>query len=152
MRSDEQERSFCELREKLIRILGVPTVNRLIERAVVEIGRAHPAMAGLRCDGDRVGSCLPHPNAHRPVSPRLTRVRLLVELHAMTDSQLIEGITIDARAIEQYFVVRIERLNEPVCSVLNEPLDVSGGHSTVSFAKNHSKAAPCSKRPAAHAT
>lgn len=54
MRSDEQERSFCELREKLIRILGVPTVNRLIERAVVEIGRAHPAMAGLRCDGDQI--------------------------------------------------------------------------------------------------
>lgn len=48
------EEQLTTLRERLIRILGVPTVNRLIERAVVEIGRAHPALQGLRCDGDRM--------------------------------------------------------------------------------------------------
>ena len=53
-RRDDEERGFRELREKLIRILGVPTVNRLIDRAVLEIGRVHPAMTFLRCDGDEI--------------------------------------------------------------------------------------------------
>src|SRR5205085_9120425 len=52
---EEQEQGFRELHEKLIRILGVPTVNRLIDRAVMEIARVHPAMAFLRCDGDEIG-------------------------------------------------------------------------------------------------
>jgi hypothetical protein len=53
-RREDEERGFRELREKLIRILGVPTVNRLIDRATTEIARVHPAMALLRCDGDEM--------------------------------------------------------------------------------------------------
>lgn len=48
------EASFTRLRERLIRVLGVMTVNRLIDRAVVEIARAHPAIANLRCEDDEV--------------------------------------------------------------------------------------------------
>jgi hypothetical protein len=49
---DYYEEKFVELRERLIRVLGVPTVNRLIDRAVAEISRPHPAMATLRCEDD----------------------------------------------------------------------------------------------------
>ncbi len=48
------ETSFDDLRESLIRVLGAPTVNRLVDRAVTEIARAHPGIASLRCQGDEV--------------------------------------------------------------------------------------------------
>ena len=48
------ETAFTELRERLIRVLGAPTVTRLIERAVVEISAAHPGIASLRCDDNTV--------------------------------------------------------------------------------------------------
>jgi hypothetical protein len=44
------EGEFNQLREKLIRILGMPTVDRLIERSVVEIAGAHPSVAGLKIE------------------------------------------------------------------------------------------------------
>jgi len=50
--TDYYEQQFVELRERLVRILGLPTVNRLVERAVAEIARAHPAVAKLRITGD----------------------------------------------------------------------------------------------------
>ena len=48
------ESAFTELRERLIRVLGAPTVTRLIERAVAEISAAHPRIASLRCDDNTV--------------------------------------------------------------------------------------------------
>ena len=48
------EAQFCELRERLIRILGVLTVNRLLERAIVEIGRADPAVLAIRINDESV--------------------------------------------------------------------------------------------------
>jgi hypothetical protein len=48
------ENQFKDLRERLIRVLGAPTVNRLVERAVTEITRAHPTMAALRSEDDRL--------------------------------------------------------------------------------------------------
>ena len=51
---ENYEDSFRELREKLIRILGTPTVNRLIERAAIEIEQPHPAMRHLRCEDDEI--------------------------------------------------------------------------------------------------
>jgi hypothetical protein len=45
---------FTELRERLIRVLGAPTVNRLIDRSVAEISRAHPGIASLRCEDDEL--------------------------------------------------------------------------------------------------
>lgn len=48
------ENQFKELRERLIRVLGAPTVNRLIERAVTEISRAHPTMSGLRSEDEHM--------------------------------------------------------------------------------------------------
>ena len=44
------ERQFVELQERLVRILGAPTVTRLLERAVTEIRSAHPALGALRSD------------------------------------------------------------------------------------------------------
>jgi hypothetical protein len=48
------ERSFDQLRERLLRVLGTPTVNTLIERSTIEIGKAHPAVAALRCKDDSI--------------------------------------------------------------------------------------------------
>lgn len=48
------ETSFGELRERLVRVLGAPTVNRLVDRAVAEISRSHPAISSLRCQDDEV--------------------------------------------------------------------------------------------------
>lgn len=48
------ETSFADLRERLIRVLGAPTVNRLVDRAVAEISRAHPGISSLRCRDDEV--------------------------------------------------------------------------------------------------
>jgi hypothetical protein len=48
------ETSFSELRERLIRVLGSPTVNRLIDRAVVEMAQAHPQMSSLQCEDDDI--------------------------------------------------------------------------------------------------
>lgn len=48
------EQQFLDLHERLIRILGVLTVNRLLHRACVEIGRAHPAVLKIRCDEDSI--------------------------------------------------------------------------------------------------
>ena len=52
--SSYYEAQFCELRERLIRILGVLTVNRLLERAIVEIGRADPAVLAIRVNEECV--------------------------------------------------------------------------------------------------
>jgi hypothetical protein len=51
---DYYEASFVDLRERLIRVLGSATVNRLVERSVVEIRGAHPGIEGLRCEDDEV--------------------------------------------------------------------------------------------------
>ena len=48
------EKTFVELRERLIRVLGIPTVNRLVDRAVTEIRGVHPGIASLRCDDEGV--------------------------------------------------------------------------------------------------
>lgn len=48
------EVSLIELRERLIRVLGTPTVNSLIDRSVIEITQAHPALASLHIDDDRL--------------------------------------------------------------------------------------------------
>jgi hypothetical protein len=39
--------SFAELRERLIRVLGAPTVDKLVDRAISEIRQVHPAIASL---------------------------------------------------------------------------------------------------------
>jgi hypothetical protein len=52
--SDYYEQSFLRTRERLIRVLGAPTVDRIISRAVREIEHAHPAIAFLRCDDHEV--------------------------------------------------------------------------------------------------
>ena len=44
------ERDFTQLRERLIRVLGMPTVDRLIERSAVEIARVHPAAGKVRIE------------------------------------------------------------------------------------------------------
>ena len=67
--SDAHEQTFRELREKLIRILGVQTVNRLIERAVLEIALVHPGLASLRVQGDDIElEAVHHDLAGRPES------------------------------------------------------------------------------------
>lgn len=48
------EARFNELHERLVRILGLMTVNRLLERALAEIGRADPAVLKIRVDGECV--------------------------------------------------------------------------------------------------
>lgn len=50
------ETTFTDLRERLIRVLGAPTVNRLIDRAAAEVQRSHPAIKSLVVDDcdDRV--------------------------------------------------------------------------------------------------
>lgn len=48
------ESSFIELRERLIRVLGAPTVNRLVDRAVAEISLVHPGISSLRCEDERI--------------------------------------------------------------------------------------------------
>lgn len=44
---DYHESEFIRLRDRLIRILGMPTVDRLIERSIVELAGSHPALEGL---------------------------------------------------------------------------------------------------------
>ena len=48
------EASTTELRERLIRVLGAPSTNRLVERAVVEISDTHPELRALKFDGDDI--------------------------------------------------------------------------------------------------
>jgi hypothetical protein len=48
------ETAFRELREQLIRVLGAPTVNRMIERSATEISAVHSGMASLRCVDDDI--------------------------------------------------------------------------------------------------
>lgn len=52
--TDYYEERLTELRERLIRILGVLTVNRLMERATLEIGKASPAVLRIRWDEDAI--------------------------------------------------------------------------------------------------
>ena len=45
---DYHETEFTRLRDRLIRILGMPTVDRLIERSCTEIAGSYPAFQCLR--------------------------------------------------------------------------------------------------------
>jgi hypothetical protein len=51
---DYYEHSFLTTRERLIRVLGCPTVDRIVERAAREVERAHPAIGQLRWDDDEI--------------------------------------------------------------------------------------------------
>jgi hypothetical protein len=47
------ETTFTDLRERLIRVLGAPTVNRLVDRAIAEVQRSHPAIQSFAApDGE----------------------------------------------------------------------------------------------------
>ena len=45
---------FLETCDRLIRVLGSPTVNRLLDRAVTEIGAAHPSVSAIHLDDDKI--------------------------------------------------------------------------------------------------
>ena len=52
--SDYYEESFLRTRERLIRVLGAPTVDCIVARAVREIEHAHPAIGSLTCHDHEV--------------------------------------------------------------------------------------------------
>lgn len=49
---DYHETEFVRLRDRLVRILGMPTVDRLIERSCTEIAAPYPAFQCLQTAND----------------------------------------------------------------------------------------------------
>lgn len=52
----------------------------------------------------------------------------MVELHTLTDAELLEGVALDARPIEQDLFVGVVRLDESVAALLDKPFDVTRRH------------------------
>jgi hypothetical protein len=72
---------------------------------------------------------LPHQDVDGSLPAGLAGVRLLVELHALTDAELLESIALHARSIEQDLYVGVVRLDESVSALLDKPFDVTRRHS-----------------------
>jgi hypothetical protein len=98
------ESRFVELHERLIKVLGAPTVNRLLSRALAEISRAHPGIAALRCQEDalmfdavRTAMIDEPPEKVRDAFMALAGVLLLLVARLLgreIASRLTEGVTL----------------------------------------------------------
>ena len=98
------EGAFLQLRERLIRVLGVPTVNRLIDRAATEIRHTYPAVSSLqyeddqlKLDGVRTALASESPTYVRDMYTALNGVLLLLCARLLgreIATRLTEGLTV----------------------------------------------------------